>query len=68
MVVNLNGPLKSFSKRDCKSCTELKEEVKRNIDALFEDGAYVLANVHNLQANVPIGNILAMLDAVREYR
>ena len=47
---------------------EVKEEVKRNIEIFFRDGGYVFANVHNLQANVPIENIIAMLEAVREYR
>ncbi len=47
---------------------EIKEEVKRNIDLLFRDGGYVFANVHNLQANIPIENIVAMLEAVKEFR
>lgn len=47
---------------------EVKEQVKQNIDIFLKDGGYVFANVHNLQANVPIENIIAMLEAIGEFR
>ena len=38
-------------------------EVKRNTEILMKDGGYVFAQVHNIQADVPPGNIKAMYDA-----
>lgn len=50
------------------SPSEVKDNVRRNIEIFFKDGGYVFANVHNLQANVPIENIVAMIEAIHEYR
>jgi uroporphyrinogen decarboxylase len=45
---------------------EVKEEVKRRIDDLGPGGGYVLSAVHNIQAEVPPENIVAMFEAGRE--
>jgi hypothetical protein len=47
---------------------EVREAVRRNIEVFFEDGGYVFANVHVLQANVPIENIVTMIEVINEYR
>ena len=46
---------------------EVKDEVRRRIDDLAPGGGFVLNSVHNLQADVPPANILAMLEALDEY-
>lgn len=46
---------------------EVKEEVRRRIEDLAPGGGYVLASVHNIQAEVPPENICAMFEAAREY-
>ena len=46
---------------------EVKDDVKRNIDALAAGGGYVFNTVHNIQADVPPKNILAMWEALQEY-
>lgn len=46
---------------------EIAEHVLRNIDILFPDGGFVFQQVHNIMADVPPENIVAMLDAVRSY-
>ncbi len=46
---------------------EVKEDVKRSIDALAAGGGYVFNTVHNIQADVPPQNILAMWEALQEY-
>ncbi|MFO7917947.1 MAG: uroporphyrinogen decarboxylase family protein [Anaerolineae bacterium] len=46
---------------------EIAEHVHRNIDILFSDGGFVFQQVHNIMADVPPENIVAMLDAVRSY-
>ncbi len=46
---------------------EVRDEVRRRIDDLAPGGGFVFAAVHNIQADVPTENILAMLEAVREF-
>ena len=47
--------------------TEVKEEVKRQIDELAPGGGFVFCQVHNIQPQTPVENIMAMYEAVREY-
>lgn len=42
---------------------EIKEHVKQNIEALAPGGGFVFAAVHDIQADVPPQNIMAMWDA-----
>lgn len=46
---------------------QIKEEVKRNIEILAPGGGFVFNTVHNIQADVPPQNIMAMIEAVHEY-
>jgi len=46
---------------------EVKAEVKRRIEELAPGGGFVFATVHNIQADVPPENILAMWEALQEY-
>jgi uroporphyrinogen decarboxylase len=46
---------------------EVKEEVRRRIADLASGGGYILGAVHNIQAEVPAENILAMFEAAREF-
>lgn len=43
---------------------EVKDDVRRNIDVLAPGGGYVFSTVHNIQADVPLENILAMYEAL----
>ena len=45
---------------------QVREEVLRLCDILGKDGGFVFNTVHNIQANVPVENIVAMIDAVKE--
>ena len=47
---------------------QIKEHVKRNIEEFSKDGGYVFAAVHNIQANVPVENIIAMWETFIEHR
>lgn len=47
--------------------TEVIDEVKRRIDDLAPGGGFVFAAVHNIQAQVPPENILALFDTALEY-
>jgi uroporphyrinogen decarboxylase len=46
---------------------EVSAEVRTRIDDLAKDGGYVVASVHNIQAEVPPENIMAMFQTAREY-
>jgi len=45
----------------------VREEVRKRIADLGPGGGYVLGAVHNIQAEVPVENILAMFEAAREF-
>lgn len=46
---------------------EVRADVRHTIDCLGKNGGYVLNSVHNLQADVPADNIIAMFDEARQY-
>jgi uroporphyrinogen decarboxylase len=45
---------------------QVKDDVRRNIDALAPGGGFVFNTVHNIQTDVPPQNIVAMWEALRE--
>jgi uroporphyrinogen decarboxylase len=46
---------------------EVRDEVKRRIEDLAPGGGFIFNTVHNIQADVPPENIMAMWEAVQEY-
>jgi uroporphyrinogen decarboxylase len=46
---------------------DVRDDVKRNIEALAKDGGFIFAAVHNIQGNVPPENVIAMVDALHEF-
>jgi hypothetical protein len=46
---------------------EVRIEVLRRCDIFGKGGGFVFNAVHNIQANVPVRNIVAMFDAVHEF-
>jgi len=45
---------------------QVYREVRERIDIFNDGGGYVFAAIHNIQAGVPVPNLLAMLGAVRD--
>ncbi len=45
---------------------EVKDQVKLQCEILNNGGGFVFNTVHNIQANVPFQNVVAMLEALRE--
>jgi uroporphyrinogen-III decarboxylase len=45
---------------------EVRTEVGRRLDIFGKDGGFVFNAVHNIQANVPPGNVFALFDALGE--
>jgi uroporphyrinogen-III decarboxylase len=46
---------------------EVKDQVKRECEILNKNGGFVFNTVHNIQANVPFENVVAMLEALKEF-
>jgi uroporphyrinogen decarboxylase len=46
---------------------QVVEDVRRRIHDLAPGGGFIFGSVHNIQANVPPENIVAMFDAAREF-
>lgn len=46
---------------------EVAEHVRRNLEIFKPGGGYVFNNVHNIQADVPVENIVAMFDTAYKY-
>ena len=45
---------------------DVREDVRRNVSALMPGGGFVFNTVHNIQADVPPENIVAMVEALRD--
>jgi hypothetical protein len=45
---------------------QVRDQVKTQCEILNKDGGFVFNTVHNIQANVPFENVVAMLDALKE--
>jgi uroporphyrinogen decarboxylase len=45
---------------------QIADEVKRRIDDLAPGGGFVLGPIHNVQADVPLQNVVALFQAARE--
>jgi uroporphyrinogen decarboxylase len=46
---------------------EVEAEVRTRIEDLAGGGGFILGGVHNIQADVPAENILAMVECAREF-
>jgi uroporphyrinogen decarboxylase len=45
---------------------EVRDDVKRNIDILAPGGGFIFSTIHNIWANTPPENIMAMWEALQE--
>ena len=50
-----------------KTPGEVREEVLQLCDIFAKDGGFVFNTVHNIQADVPVKNLVAMIDALHEF-
>jgi uroporphyrinogen decarboxylase len=49
------------------SVQQVQDDTRKRIDDLAPGGGFVFAPVHNIQANVPPENVVAVWDALREH-
>ncbi|WP_373216674.1 uroporphyrinogen decarboxylase family protein [Ruminococcus sp. 5_1_39BFAA] len=47
---------------------EVRKEVLSRLEIFSKGGGYVFTSIHNVVAKVPVENLMAMYDAVREFR
>jgi hypothetical protein len=45
---------------------EVKDQVRRQCEIFNKDGGFVFNTIHNIQANVPFENVVAMLETLKE--
>jgi hypothetical protein len=45
---------------------QVREQVKTQCDILNKDGGFVFNTIHNIQANVPFENVVAMVETLKE--
>jgi len=46
---------------------EIREQVLERCKIFSENGGFIFNAIHNVQANIPVENIVAMIDAVHEF-
>jgi uroporphyrinogen-III decarboxylase len=47
---------------------EVRTEVQRLIEIFRRNGGFVFATVHNIQANIPLPNLIALFETISHYR
>lgn len=47
---------------------QIREQIKRNCEIMGHNGGFVFSSVHNVQANVPIKNVVTMMETINEIR
>jgi uroporphyrinogen-III decarboxylase len=46
---------------------EVRRQVLERCEIFSRGGGFVFNSIHNIQARTPVANIVAMIDAVREF-
>ena len=46
---------------------EVRAQVLERLEIFSKDGGYIFNTIHNIQPNTPIENIVAMINAVKEF-
>ncbi|GAG13473.1 unnamed protein product, partial [marine sediment metagenome] len=60
----LNSPFREILPRGTPE--QIREHVRKNIQIMSHGGGFVFQQVHNIMADVPPENIVAMFEAARE--
>jgi hypothetical protein len=47
---------------------QVRDQVRERIELFGAGGGFVFCTIHNVQANTPLENLLAMFEVLREYR
>jgi hypothetical protein len=49
------------------TASEVRDQVLRRCETFSPDGGFMFSAIHNVQAGTPVANIVAMIDAVKEF-
>lgn len=67
-IVVWGGGCETQSVLPLRTPQEIREHVRQNIQVFGSgQGGFVFSQVHNIQPNVPIENVLALMDAAHEF-
>jgi len=66
-LVFWGGGIDTQQKLPFGSPDEIKKHVLENCEIFSKNGGFVFNTVHNIQANSPIENVVAMIEAVKEF-
>ena len=47
---------------------EVRQEVGQRLEIFGKGGGFVFAGIHNIQAGIPVDNLLALFETLRKYR
>jgi uroporphyrinogen-III decarboxylase len=47
---------------------EVKAEVRDRVEIFGRGGGFIFSGIHNIQAGIPVENLLALFEAFRECR
>ena len=67
-IVKFQGNKRARRKTlESKTPEDVRKEVFERCEIFSENGGFVFSSIHNIQANTPVENIVAMLDAIHEF-
>lgn len=66
-IIFWGGGIETQSTLSFGTPEEVEEDVKKKIEIFKKGGGYIFAQIHNIQPEVPIDNILAMYKAFHKY-
>ncbi len=65
--IKAKAPHVRMMMHSCGSVQDVIDETRRQLDILMPGGGFVFAQVHTIQWGVPVENVVAMWDTVREH-
>ena len=66
-IVFLGGGVNTQTTMAFGSPKDVREEVLKACGIFSKDGGFIFSGIHNIQANTPIQNVVAMIEAVKEF-
>lgn len=48
--------------------SDINKEVKKRMEIFRKEGGFVFNSIHNIQSKIPVENLIALFEAIEEYR
>lgn len=65
--LSLHGGISIQKTMPYGSAEDIRNEIRRIANLIKPHGGYIFCTSHNIQADTPVGNIVALMEAYREY-